>query len=119
MLFREEGRVGQRRIQGVLSLTRRFPAGRIEETCRLALEKGVRRYKTIRQLLENAAAADVALAAHSSDGMAQDHALIRPATDYQAFWESHSQMTLGLQVQPGNHIPTIETEGSRSTDLCP
>lgn len=97
ILFREEGRVGQRRIQGLVSLTRRFAAAKIEEACRLALERGVRRYKTIRQLLENDdAVSDEAAAPGPSAPLEQSHALIRPAADYQNFWESHSQINLGL-----------------------
>lgn len=93
LLFREEGRVGQRRIQGLVSLTRRFQAAKIEETCRHALERGVRRYKTIRSLLENDAAS---AAAPPPTPLEQSHALIRPATDYQAFWEANAQINLGL-----------------------
>lgn len=97
-LFREEGRTGQRRIQGLIGLTRRFSPERIEAACLHAHERGVRRYRTIRTLLENEEAAQQQrerLAAPPP--FAQDHALIRPASDYQNFWETHSQMTLGLQ----------------------
>lgn len=95
-LFREEGRLGQRRIQGIISLTRKFPAERIEAACMRAAESGVRRYKTIVRLLE--VASPPAEAAPVS--LAQEHALIRAPSDYQNFWDSHSQMTLGLHEQP-------------------
>lgn len=98
LLFREEGRTGQRRIQGLVALTRRFSADRVERACAHALERGCRRYKTIRQLLE--AEADQAAREAAPAGLAQNHALIRTAADYQQFWESHSQMTLGLQSLP-------------------
>jgi transposase len=93
-LFREEGRIGQRRIQAIISLTRRFSAERIERACRDAVDRGVRRYRTIRIMLENEAA--TAETAHELVPLAQNDELIRPASDYQAFWEEHSQMTLGL-----------------------
>jgi hypothetical protein len=115
LLFREEGRVGQRRIQGIISLTRRFPSRRIEWACQSAIDRGVRRYKTIRRLLENEAERDLAMTA-AAPSLTQEHELIRSAADYQDFWESHSQMTLGLQVMPAlpSHTQTHHREGELS-----
>jgi hypothetical protein len=93
-LFRDEGRTGQRRIQGIIGLTRRFSPERIETACRNAIDRGVRRYGTIRLLLEQQEAAMPIELSNAS--LEQDHALIRPSSDYRAFWETYSQMTHGL-----------------------
>jgi hypothetical protein len=120
LLFREEGRPGQRRIQGLVALSRRFAAARIEAACAHALQCGVRRYKTIRRLLENEAECE--RGDETPPPLQQDHALIRKASDYQDFWEQHSQMTLGLQPlpeQPRSAPAGADHEPTRSTSLCP
>lgn len=94
LLFREEGRTGQRRIQGLVSLTRRFTADRVERACVQALERGCRRYRTIRMLLEAEAEQQ---SRSDTTQLVQHDVLIREAADYQQFWEEHSQMTAGLQ----------------------
>jgi transposase len=105
-LFREEGRIGQRRIQGLISLSRRFSGERIEWACQQALDRGVRRYRTIRQLLESDAERTAAISP-APEPLAQEHALIRSASDYQVFWEEHSQITLGLQSVTETTNPRI------------
>jgi transposase len=107
-LFREEGRPGQRRIQGIISLARKFPAEKIEAACARAAEGGVRRYRTIKRILEAAPNAEPV-----PPQLAQEHALIRSASDYQAFWDSHAQMNLGLQEQPDQ--PGAQRPLTRST----
>lgn len=108
-LFRAEGRLGQRRMRGIVALSRKHPATTIEQSCRLALERGIHRYRTIRQLVENASAAS----APADEGLAQDHALIGTSADYQAFWEANAQSEPGL----GN--PAVAQPIQGELNLCP
>lgn len=108
-LFHEEGRVGQRRMRGIVALSRKHPAVLIEQACRSAIDRGIRRYRTIRLLVENASLTS----SPTVDGLSQDHALIRPPSDYQSFWEHHAQIEDG----PGNSAAAQPIQGE--LNLCP
>lgn len=51
-IHRRDGQVGIRRIQGVLSLAKKFGASVVDDACALALEMGVHEYRFIRRLLD-------------------------------------------------------------------
>lgn len=88
LLFKEQGRVGQRRMRGVLSLARRHAAPLIEKACAMALDRHVRSSKTVRELVERLGKTDknkIALPV-----LAQSHALIRSPDDYARFFEKHA-----------------------------
>lgn len=108
-LFRSEGRVGQRRMRGIIALSRKHPAAMIEKACQTAIERGVRRYRTIRQLVENAEDPR----GDTEPELAQQDALIRPATDYQNFWE------LNAQVDPGHGNSAAAQPIQGELTLCP
>jgi len=90
LLFAIEGRVGQRKLWGIVSLSRRFPAHCVNAACAQALEQGVYSYKRVQALTERAFAQ--ALDAMEAAGLAgekvgttaltQQHALIRDADEY-------------------------------------
>jgi transposase len=90
LLFAIEGRVGQRKLWGIVSLSRRFPAHCVNAACAQALEQGVYSYKRVQSLTERAFAQ--ALDAMEAAGLAgekvgttaltQQHALIRDADEY-------------------------------------
>ncbi len=46
-LFNSEGRVGQRKLWGIVGLVKRYPRRLIEQACAMALYEGVRSYKQI------------------------------------------------------------------------
>jgi transposase len=91
-LFEKRGREGQKSMWGIVGLARnsRYPKRLIEQACELALERGVRSSKSIRQtvesLLDEAIARLDADAVHgvATEGIAltQAHELIRPTTEY-------------------------------------
>ncbi|UCF85472.1 MAG: IS21 family transposase [Desulfobacteraceae bacterium] len=90
LLFEDQGRSGQRRMQGIVNLVRHFEAPHIEEGAKIAVKMGLRSCKSIRKLVEN-------IAQKSKDGkkvncstLTQDHPLIRPPQDYALFWEQHA-----------------------------
>ena len=51
-LFDSEGRVGQRKLWGIVGLVKRYPRRLIEQACAMALHEGVRSYKQIMALTE-------------------------------------------------------------------
>lgn len=106
LLFKEQGRVGQRRMRGILSLARRHAAPLIEKACTMALDRHVRSSKTVRELVER-------LEEKESMGknqialpiLIQSHALIRSPDDYARFFEKHAhQEKMAFINQPGEEI---------------
>jgi transposase len=92
LLFAIEGRVGQRKLWGIVGLVRRYPAHCVETACAQALEQGVYSYKRVLALTEglfaDALHALQAQAGGDQDQVAmttvltQQHALIRDADEY-------------------------------------
>ena len=96
LMFAAEGRVGQRKLWGIVGLTKRYPAVCIDGACAQALAQGGYSYKHVQTLAErlfaNAMAAmdeasNMACAVHA-DTMAlegtlvQQHELIRQTDEY-------------------------------------
>ena len=104
LLFREQGRVGQRRMRGILSLSRKHHASLIERACALALDRHVRSSKTVREMIERYEAA-ARETAEVLPAFTQSHTLIRSPEDYARFFEKHAQQgkTASLN-QPGETI---------------
>lgn len=51
-IHQRQGQVGVRRIQGVLSLAKRFGAAVVDDACAAALDIGVHEYRFVRRYLE-------------------------------------------------------------------
>ena len=86
-LFARLGRPGQRAIYGLANLARHYPCAHIEHAAARLLEAQIFSYAALKRVLErqNAAAAQQELA------LTQSGPHVRPLTDYQSFWETHSQ----------------------------
>jgi hypothetical protein len=93
LLFAIEGRVGQRKLWGIVGLARRYPAHCVNAACAQALEQGIYSYKRVLALTEAlfAQALNVieAQAGIGEDGqgvampqLLQQHVLIRDASEY-------------------------------------
>jgi hypothetical protein len=92
LLFAIEGRVGQRKLWGIVGLARRYPAHCVEAACAQALAQGVYSYKRVLALTERIFADALAIleAASASAGvpdpatraLTQQHELIREADEY-------------------------------------
>ena len=92
LLFAIEGRVGQRKLWGIVSLARRFPAHCVNAACAQALEQGVYSYRRVQALTEGLFAdALKAIQAHATSehheaattpALTQQHELIRDADEY-------------------------------------
>lgn len=89
-LFKEQGRAGQRRMRGILSLARKHPASLIEEACTLAVDRRVRSCKIVREIVERLEAKALPKAQAPLPILTQSHELIRPLQDYALFFEEHA-----------------------------
>jgi len=69
-----------RLLQGMLALTRKHPRDCVDRGCAVALRARSFRFKTLRRLVER----EVQLAPVPSRRLTQEHALIRPLSDYAA-----------------------------------
>ena len=101
LMFAAEGRVGQRKLWGIVGLTKRYPAVCIDNACAQALAQGVYSYNHVKALAERLFA-DAMAAMHEAstnshgeggggggasdpvgeDPLAQQHELIRQADEY-------------------------------------
>lgn len=112
LLFKEQGRFGQRRMRGVLSLARKHRSDLIERACATAVEGHIRSSKTVRELvlrLEEKNENKTALPA-----LVQYHALIRSPEDYARFFEKHAYQDKTASLnQPGETI-VLPPEGEVS-----
>ncbi len=91
LLFAIEGRVGQRKLWGIVGLVRRYPARCVDTACAQALEQGIYSYKRVQALTESlfADALNAIEAQAGGDPVApttavltQQHGLIRDAHEY-------------------------------------
>lgn len=87
MLFAIEGRVGQRKLWGIVNLARRYPNHFIDAACAGAMEQGVHSYRHVKALTERLvaqalAALEVASGTSSPACLTQQHELIRSADEY-------------------------------------
>jgi transposase len=102
MLFGVEGRVGQRKLHGIVNLSRRYPRRFVDAACATAIEQGIHSYKHVRKLTEHLVAQALAAieavdaqpdADHTE--LTQAHALIRDTHEYGSLFAlaacSHAQ----------------------------
>ncbi len=109
LLFDEQGRCGQRRMQGIVNLSRHFEASHIEEAAKLAVERGLRSYQSIRKLVENKAEKSKGEKKAEPGGVTQDHPLIRPPEDYASFWKEHAAGS-GMHPGPGKQVVILRRQ---------
>ena len=89
-LFARMGRPGQRAIYGLANLPRRFARADIEAVCARLLQARCLSYAAVRRALERKHAA-AALVPAAAPALTQSGPQIRDITEYQSFWETHSQ----------------------------
>ena len=87
MMFAVEGRVGQRKLWGIVNLAKRYPNTFVDRACEAAMTQGLYSYKHVKAVTERLVAD--ALATIAADAMAstpqeltQQHELIRCAQEY-------------------------------------
>lgn len=80
MLFAIEGRVGQRKLWGIVSLADRYPRRLVERACAQAITDGAYSYRHVKALTEKFVAD--AAPRQGELALTQEHPLIRPADIY-------------------------------------
>ena len=98
-LFARLGRPAQRAIYGLANLARHYPCADIEAVCARLIEAQIFSYAAVKRALERRAA--IAMANTPGTDLAQAGSHIRSLTEYQAFWEIHSQ-TQPVEDSDGN-----------------
>jgi len=86
-IFKEKGRTGQRRMQGIVNLARKHEADSIETAAKTAIERGLRSYKSFCRLVE---IQKTPTDAETKDSISQEHELIRPSNDYGQFFNTYA-----------------------------
>lgn len=96
-LWRENGRVSQKKIQGIVALARKHSAARIEAACRVAFERHAWSSRAVRLLIEKKIEQEARdeEARPAQIELIQEHESIRPVSEYQAFWDAHAQTNSG------------------------
>jgi transposase len=106
ILFEREGRVGQRKLWGIVGLVRHYPRRLIEAACAHAMQEGVYSYGHVKTLTERLMQEALALLdGPTSDEVAltQSHALIRAGNDYADLFSLGAQQSATLashETQP-------------------
>ncbi len=106
MLFAIEGRVGQRKLWGIVGLAKRYPHHFIDAACAGAIEQGIHSYRhvkalTERRVAEALAALQTASPAPPAPTLTQQHALIRNADEYGDLFAHGAGVTQSLEsIQP-------------------
>lgn len=87
MLFAIEGRVGQRKLWGIVHLAKRYLRHLVDAACAQAMDQGVHSYRHVKALTERLvadalAAPDSATAPVPTNRLTQQQELIRSAHEY-------------------------------------
>jgi hypothetical protein len=88
-MFARLGRPGQRAIYGLANLARHYPCADIEAVCARLIDAQCFSYAALKRALERRAAA--ARANAQTPTLTQSGSHIRALTEYQSFWDEHSQ----------------------------
>jgi hypothetical protein len=99
-LFAQEGRVGQRKLWGIVGLAQRYPRRLVNSACAAAIEQGVHSYRHIKALTEQLV--DEALACMEAapeqlapQRLTQTHRLISQADAYADLFTRSAQRHAG------------------------
>lgn len=98
-LFAREGRVGQRKLWGIVGLARRYPRRLVEQACQRALREGIHSYKRIKALTEQLTAQaleQLETPAQSELNLTQQHPLIRDGQEYADLFTLGAQQSASL-----------------------
>ena len=88
-IFATQGRIGMKMINGLSNMARDHTCADIDDACRCVMASGRTYYTAIKQALQQRVEAKARAPTHID--LLQTAPEIRPLSDYQAFWENHSQ----------------------------
>lgn len=103
--FEHDGRVGHRKLRGVVGLAKRYPRRLIDQACAQALAENVRSFQSIKALTERLLAnalAEIDAPVQGELDLEQQHPLIRDGADYADLFASaaHASATLTTTENP-------------------
>jgi transposase len=102
-LFAREGRVGQRKLWGIVGLARRYPRRLIDTACERAMQEGVYSYMHIKALTERLVSDALRLLdapVQVELPLTQSHPLIRQGDDYADLFTLGAQQSAQLSPNP-------------------
>lgn len=111
LLFAVEGRVGQRKLWGIVRLADRYPRGLVDRACGQAMTDGIHSYSHVKRIVEKFVADALQALDHAEQSrqlelsLTQEHPLIRPANIYAQLF------TRCAAAQPSS---TMAPEGTRN-----
>jgi transposase len=97
--FEHDGRVGQRKLRGVVGLAKRFPRRLIDQACAQALAENVNTFRSIKALTERLLAkalAEIDAPVQCELELEQRHPLIRDGGDYADLFNQAAQVSAAL-----------------------
>ena len=100
-LFGREGRVGQRKLWGIVGLVRRHPRRIVDQACQMALHDGIYGYKAIKALTERLtteALEHLNAPLQNELALTQHHPLIRGGEDYADLFSLGAQQSANLPL---------------------
>ena len=118
-LFEREGRVGQRKLWGIVGLVRHYPRRLINSACDMAMSQGVYSYGHVKTLTEQLMEDALALLDAPTPGevsLTQSHALIRAGNDYGDLFTLGAQQSATLApTQASTHAPIQSKNQAEAT----
>ena len=107
MLFAIEGRVGQRKLWGIVGLAERYPRRLVDSACARAIADGVHSYRHVKTLTEKLVAdalAAIDAAVHPTQlSLIQEHPLIQSADVYGDLFARGAARPVPPSTNPGTH----------------
>ena len=100
-LFAQEGRVGQRKLWGIVGLARRYPRRLIDSACEQAMAEGVHSYHHVKTLTERLVSVALSLLEtplQTELPLTQSHPLIRQGNDYADLFAMGAQQSAALPI---------------------
>ena len=106
-LFEREGRVGQRKLWGIVGLVRHYPKRLVDSACARAMTEGVYSYGRVKALTEQLMDEAIKLLSELADApvtLTQNHDLIRQGNDYADLFSLAAKQSAAL---PAPQTPTL------------
>ena len=106
-LFEREGRVGQRKLWGIVGLVRHYPKRLVDSACARAMTEGVYSYGRVKALTEQLMDEALKLLSEPADALVtltQNHDLIRQGNDYADLFSLAAKQSAAL---PAPQTPTL------------
>ena len=111
-----EGRVGQRKLWGIVSLAERYPRRLVNSACARAIADGIYSYRHVKAATEGLVADALAAIDHADAtpvqgelALTQEHPLIRSGDDYaELFARSAAHPTAHTTPTHATHASTTE-----------